>query len=156
MFQALANAALQNAAAGALDDEAEVHPAPLPHAEHAKPWLYLWFCSQDCVHVRMTRAASGRVEIGDCLQGEAEDDAGAGAMAGREEWFARAAAVGRAAAGQSAAFLAQCIAEKQQSLQQGATTGAHYLPAFCSGSTCMPMQALRPLILGASPAQGIT
>ena len=37
VFQALANAALQDAAAGALDDEAEVRPAHLLHAEHTKP-----------------------------------------------------------------------------------------------------------------------
>ncbi len=86
VFQALAHAALQDAAAGVHDDEAE---------------------------------------------GEAADDGGVGAMAEREEWFARAAAVGRAAAGQSAAFLAQHIGEKQQVLQQCATTGAHLL-GICS------------------------
>ena len=88
MFQALAHAALQDAAAGAQDDEAE---------------------------------------------GEAADDAGAGAMAEREEWFVRAAAVGRAAAGPIAGFLAQQISEKQQTLQQCAKTGVYNLSVLASG-----------------------
>ena len=49
----------------------------------------------------------------------------AGAMAEREDWYARAAAVGRAGAGQNAGYLAQRIAEQQQALQQCAATGAH-------------------------------
>ena len=52
----------------------------------------------------------------------------AGAMAEREDWYARAAAVGRAGAGQNAGYLAQRIAEQQQALQQCAATGACTLP----------------------------
>ncbi len=95
MFQALAHAALQDAAAGAQDDEAE---------------------------------------------GEAADDTGAGAMAEREEWFVRAAAVGRAAARPVAGFLAQQISERQQSLQQCARTGLYtYTICPCDQATSVKL-----------------
>lgn len=59
----------------------------------------------------------------DEAEGEAADDAGAGAMAAREDWFSRAAAVGRASAAESAALLARCISDKQRLLQHCAGSG---------------------------------
>ena len=65
----------------------------------------------------------------------------AGAMAEREDWYARAAAVGRAGAAQNAGYLAQRIAEQQQVLQQCAATGA-YTPLSTSPYTvCDTYQA---------------
>ena len=48
-------------------------------------------------------------------------------MAEREDWYARAAAVGRAGAAQNTGYLAQRIAEQQQALQQCVATGAYTL-----------------------------
>ncbi|BDA40620.1 probable Exportin-4 [Coccomyxa sp. Obi] len=56
-------------------------------------------------------------------EGEAADDAGVGAMAGREDWFARAAAVGRASAAFSADLLSARIQRTQQHLLHCASTG---------------------------------
>ncbi|EIE26728.1 hypothetical protein COCSUDRAFT_46205 [Coccomyxa subellipsoidea C-169] len=56
-------------------------------------------------------------------EGEAADDAGVGAMAGREDWFACAAAVGRASAAFSAGLLTKRIQQKQQHLQHCAAAG---------------------------------
>ena len=87
---------------------------------------------QALAHAALQDAAAGAQD--DEAEGEAADDAGAGAMAEREEWYVRAAAVGRAAAGPIASFLAQQIAEKQQTLQHCARTGAPsvlLIPLFC-------------------------
>lgn len=63
----------------------------------------------------------------DEAEGEAADDAGMGAMAGREEWFARAAAIGRACAAFSAGLLCTRMQQKQQHLQHCAAAGWDYL-----------------------------
>ncbi len=57
-------------------------------------------------------------------EGEAADDAGVGAMAGREDWFARTAAVGRASAAFSADLICAHIQRTQQHLLQLASAGS--------------------------------
>jgi hypothetical protein len=68
-------------------------------------------------------------------EGEAADDAGVGAMAGREDWFARAAAVGRASAAFSAGLLTERIQQKQHHLQHCVAAGSHLTHQF-NGIVC--------------------
>jgi hypothetical protein len=69
------------------------------------------------IPARLARLAHAQAE------GEAADDSGAGAMAAREEWFARAAAVGRACMAASCDLLARLIADRQAALQRCAAAG---------------------------------
>lgn len=68
-------------------------------------------------------------------EGEAADDAGVGAMAGREDWFARAAAVGRASAAFSADLISARIQRTQQHLLHCASAGAFPIHHWLSHTT---------------------
>ena len=73
-------------------------------------------------------------------EGEAADDSGAGAMAAREDWFARAATVGRASLGASAELLAHLIADRQGRLQRCA--GRRCAACKASLNWAIPLQVL--------------